>query len=101
MLDSAGRQSAHLDIRIVQAASEDELRLNLGLMNYTTGKGKVPVTENSLRPIEIFMCSVVSYVFILIWYGFNLGCLVLQAYVSRGTYLGMDMHLDNLQCGCR
>ncbi|EIE26573.1 sar-type small GTPase [Coccomyxa subellipsoidea C-169] len=47
-------------IDIPQAASEDELRLNLGLMNYTTGKGKVPVTENSLRPIEIFMCSVVK-----------------------------------------
>lgn len=33
--------------------------MNLGLVNYTTGKGKVPVTDNGMRPIEIFMCSVV------------------------------------------
>ncbi|KAK9916688.1 hypothetical protein WJX75_005844 [Coccomyxa subellipsoidea] len=47
-------------IDIPQAASEDELRMNLGLVNYTTGKGKVPVTDNGMRPIEIFMCSVVK-----------------------------------------
>ncbi|CAL8466884.1 g6420 [Coccomyxa elongata] len=46
-------------IDIPQAASEDELRLSLGLVNYTTGKGKVPLTENNMRPIEVFMCSVV------------------------------------------
>ncbi|KAH8913920.1 small COPII coat GTPase [Atractiella rhizophila] len=38
------------------AVSEDELRHHLG-MYQTTGKGKVPL--NDIRPIEIFMCSVV------------------------------------------
>ena len=38
------------------AVSEDELRATLGLWQ-TTGKGKVPL--EGIRPIEIFMCSVV------------------------------------------
>ncbi|KAL8279164.1 hypothetical protein RQP46_008420 [Phenoliferia psychrophenolica] len=38
------------------AVSEEELRYGLG-MHATTGKGKVPLTD--IRPIEIFMCSVV------------------------------------------
>lgn len=38
------------------AVSEEELRYALGL-HATSGKGKVPLTE--VRPIEIFMCSVV------------------------------------------
>ncbi|KAK9237294.1 ADP-ribosylation factor family-domain-containing protein [Lipomyces kononenkoae] len=38
------------------AVSEEELRLSLGLYQ-TTGKGKVPL-EN-IRPLEVFMCSVV------------------------------------------
>ena len=33
--------------------------MSLGLINYTTGKGK-PSPDNSMRPIEVFMCSVVS-----------------------------------------
>ncbi|KAK3244735.1 GTP-binding protein SAR1b [Cymbomonas tetramitiformis] len=41
------------------AASEDELRHCLGLTNYTTGKGKVSLGETNMRPIEVFMCSVV------------------------------------------
>lgn len=46
-------------IDVPQAASEDELRLGLGLQNYTSGKGKVELKDSSMRPIEIFMCSVV------------------------------------------
>ncbi|CAE6426046.1 unnamed protein product [Rhizoctonia solani] len=39
------------------AVSEEELRHALGLYQ-TTGKGKVPLKD--IRPIEIFMCSVVQ-----------------------------------------
>ncbi|KAL0019197.1 hypothetical protein WJX77_004516 [Trebouxia sp. C0004] len=46
-------------IDVPQAAPEDELRLALGLQNYTSGKGKVELKDSSMRPIEIFMCSVV------------------------------------------
>lgn len=46
-----------IDIPI--AASEDELRYYLGLSNYTTGKGKVNLGETNMRPIEVFMCSIV------------------------------------------
>lgn len=38
------------------AVSEEELRYNLGIYQ-TTGKGKVPL--KGIRPIEVFMCSVV------------------------------------------
>ena len=44
----------------LQAASEDELRYALGLSSYTTGKGKVDMKDTAMRPIEVFMCSVVS-----------------------------------------
>ena len=39
------------------AVSEDHLRHGLGLWQ-TTGKGKVPLRD--IRPIELFMCSVVQ-----------------------------------------
>eukprot|EP00126_Sphaerothecum_destruens_P013221 Sdes_comp22622_c0_seq1m21051 len=45
-------------IDIPSAASEDELRSYLGLHNLTTGKGKVAL--NGIRPIELFMCTVVK-----------------------------------------
>ncbi|KAJ0091765.1 hypothetical protein Patl1_24921 [Pistacia atlantica] len=46
-------------IDIPYAASEDELRFHLGLTNFTTGKGKVNLTESNVRPLEVFMCSIV------------------------------------------
>ncbi|KAJ7523907.1 hypothetical protein O6H91_18G067500 [Diphasiastrum complanatum] len=46
-------------IDIPMAASEDELRYYLGLTNYTTGKGKVDLGKDGMRPIEVFMCSIV------------------------------------------
>ncbi|XP_011014180.1 PREDICTED: GTP-binding protein SAR1A [Populus euphratica] len=41
------------------AASEDELRYHLGLTNFTTGKGKVNLVDSDVRPLEVFMCSIV------------------------------------------
>jgi GTP-binding protein SAR1 len=45
-------------IDIPYAASEDELRYSMGL-TMTTGKGNVNLTESNIRPIEVFMCSIV------------------------------------------
>ncbi|KAK3444489.1 hypothetical protein EUGRSUZ_A00206 [Eucalyptus grandis] len=46
-------------INIPHAASEDELRYHLGLTGMTTGKGKVNLTDQTVRPLEVFACSVV------------------------------------------
>ncbi|KAF2324006.1 hypothetical protein GH714_006124 [Hevea brasiliensis] len=46
-------------IDIPYAASEDELRYHLGLTNFTTGKGKVNLGDSNVRPMEVFMCSIV------------------------------------------
>ncbi|KAL4572170.1 hypothetical protein LXL04_018939 [Taraxacum kok-saghyz] len=46
-------------IDIPYAASEDELRYHLGLTGVTTGKGKVNLQDSSVRPLEVFMCSIV------------------------------------------
>ncbi|CAN6348037.1 unnamed protein product, partial [Urochloa humidicola] len=46
-------------IDIPYAASEEELRYHLGLSNFTTGKGTVNLGESNVRPLEVFMCSVV------------------------------------------
>eukprot|EP00803_Ostreobium_quekettii_P010139 evm.model.scf_2758.2 EVM.evm.TU.scf_2758.2 scf_2758:8538-12182(-) len=47
-------------IDLPNACSEDDLRHYLGLIGMTTGKGKVSLAESNIRPIEIFMCSVVK-----------------------------------------
>ena len=46
-------------IDLPHAASEDELRYSLGLQNYSTGKVIVSLIDSNMRPIELFMCSVV------------------------------------------
>lgn len=46
-------------IDIPYAASEEQLRYHLGLTNFTTGKGKVSLTDSDVRPLEVFMCSIV------------------------------------------
>lgn len=46
-------------IDIPYAASEDELRYHLGLTNFTTGKGNVSLGDSGVRPLEVFMCSIV------------------------------------------
>ncbi|XBH68079.1 hypothetical protein VPH35_096333 [Triticum aestivum] len=46
-------------IDIPYAASEEELRYHMGLSNFTTGKGKVSLSESNVRPLEVFMCSIV------------------------------------------
>jgi len=45
-------------IDLPSAASEDDLRYALGL-NDTFGKDTKPDSANGVRPIELFMCSVV------------------------------------------
>ena len=42
------------------AASEEELKMELGLMGQTTGKGKISKTDLSGRPLEVFMCTVLK-----------------------------------------
>ncbi|KAH9306922.1 hypothetical protein KI387_011326, partial [Taxus chinensis] len=46
-------------IDIPYATSEEDLCYYLGLANYTTGKAKVNLADTNVRPIEIFMCSIV------------------------------------------
>lgn len=46
-------------IDLLHAASEDELQYHLGLTGLTTGKGKVNLADQTVRPLEMFMCSVV------------------------------------------
>lgn len=46
-------------IDLPNAASEDELRYYIGLTNLTTGKGKVSLADSNVRPLEVFMCSIV------------------------------------------
>lgn len=46
-------------IDIPYSASEDELRYQMGLTNFTTGKGNVDLAGTNIRPLEVFMCSIV------------------------------------------
>ena len=46
-------------VDIPTAAPEEELRRTLGLANLTTGKGKGDNADKSVRPVEVFMCSIV------------------------------------------
>ncbi|XP_039159504.1 GTP-binding protein SAR1A isoform X2 [Eucalyptus grandis] len=46
-------------VDIPYAASEDELQDHLGLTGLMTGKGKVNLADQTVRPLEVFMCSVV------------------------------------------
>lgn len=41
------------------AASEDELRLGLGLLQHVT-YGKEKKSDLTVRPVEVFMCSIVQ-----------------------------------------
>uniref|UniRef100_A0A673FXB3 small monomeric GTPase n=1 Tax=Sinocyclocheilus rhinocerous TaxID=307959 RepID=A0A673FXB3_9TELE len=43
-----------------EAISEDVLRGMFGLYGHTTGKGNVSLKELNLRPMEVFMCSVLK-----------------------------------------
>jgi len=45
-------------IDIPRALSEEELRFALGLHQLTTGKGSVELKD--IRPVEVFMCSIVN-----------------------------------------
>jgi len=47
-------------IDIPGAASEDEIRHVFDLHRLTTGKGVIPRTELTSRPLELFMCSVLK-----------------------------------------
>eukprot|EP00262_Sarcandra_glabra_P008447 TRINITY_DN21976_c0_g1_i1.p1 TRINITY_DN21976_c0_g1~~TRINITY_DN21976_c0_g1_i1.p1 ORF type:complete len:193 (+),score=33.35 TRINITY_DN21976_c0_g1_i1:95-673(+) len=47
-------------IDIPYAASEEELRYYLGLSNCTTGKEKVNLSGSNVRPLELYMCSIVG-----------------------------------------
>ncbi|GMY28068.1 GTP-binding protein SAR1A [Fagus crenata] len=41
------------------ATAQDELRYHMGLTNFTTGKGRVDLADSNVRPLEVFMCSIV------------------------------------------
>ena len=61
-------------IDLGRAASEDKLRVNLGLHHLTTGKGKS--APPGIRPMELFMCSIVK------WSGYGEGFRWLSNYIK-------------------
>jgi len=40
------------------ALSEEQLKWNMGIQQFCTGKGQISRSELSTRPMEVFMCSV-------------------------------------------
>lgn len=46
-------------IDLPHAASEEELRYYIGVNGLTTGKGVGKYSDGGIRPIEVFMCSIV------------------------------------------
>ncbi|KAG5577000.1 hypothetical protein H5410_057134 [Solanum commersonii] len=49
-----------MKIDIPYDASEDELCYHLGLTGVTTCKGKVNMGESNVRPLKVFMYSIVQ-----------------------------------------
>jgi len=47
-------------IDVPGAASEDQIRQYFELYGRTTGKSTIPLSELSMRPMELFMCSVLK-----------------------------------------
>jgi GTP-binding protein SAR1 len=46
-------------IDLPRSASEDQLRMVFGLQQ-TIGKDATPATSNGIRPVEVFMCSILK-----------------------------------------
>ncbi|MCL7025174.1 hypothetical protein MKW94_017416 [Papaver nudicaule] len=46
-------------IDLTTAAPENHLRWYFNLTNFTTGKGIVNLADSNVRPLEVFMCSIV------------------------------------------
>ncbi|CCW67253.1 unnamed protein product [Phytomonas sp. Hart1] len=63
-------------IDIIQACSEDDLTYALGLTNLRTGK-TTKVTDPNVRPLEVFMCSIVQK------YGYGDGFRWLSQYLQN------------------
>uniref|UniRef100_A0A0D3DZZ5 small monomeric GTPase n=2 Tax=Brassica oleracea var. oleracea TaxID=109376 RepID=A0A0D3DZZ5_BRAOL len=76
-------------IDIPYAASEDELRYHLGLSNFTTGKGKVNLVDSNVRPLEVFMCSIVRKM------GYGEGFKWLSQYINLHAYDRPGLRMGN------